>query len=113
MKYDILKKTAIEYFQSAEDELNKNRFNSAVVLYFKLLVALVDLFILQKTGKTVSSHTKRFKLTKEKFPEIYDLLDKNFPFYQDSYTHIMSKELALVIKDDAQTLAKKTKIKLF
>ncbi len=113
MKYTVLKKTAIKYFQSAEDQLNKNRFNSAVVLYFKSLVALVDLFILQKIETTVSSHNKRFKLTKKRFPEIYNLLDKDFPFYQDSYVHIMSKELALVIKDDAQTMAKKTKIKLF
>lgn len=36
-KAKILEKTAEEYFNSAEDEFNKGRFNSAVVLYFKSL----------------------------------------------------------------------------
>ena len=111
-KNEILEKTAKKYFYSAEDELKKNRFNSAVVLYFKSLVALIDLFIFQQTGKTPSSHNERFYGLKEKFSEVYDLLDKNFPFYQDSYVHLMSKELAEVIKNDAQVVAAKTKVKL-
>ena len=84
-KSDILIKTAKEYFNAAEDEFNKSRYNSSVVLYFKSLVALVDLFILQKTGDTPSSHHDRFRTTERDFPEVYDLLDKDFPFYQDSY----------------------------
>jgi len=113
MKEDILEKTAKEYFNSAEDEFKKERYNSAVVLFFKSLVALIDLFILQKTGETPSSHTERFRISEDKFQDIYDLLDKDFPFYQDSYVQIMTKELAEVIKDDTQTLARKTGIKLY
>ena len=111
-KSEILEKTAKEYFYSAEDEFNKQRYNSAVVLYFKSLVALVDLFILQKTGDTPSSHTERFRITQKDFQEVYDLLDKDFPFYQNSYFQIMSKELAEVIKNDAKIMAEKTEIKL-
>jgi len=33
MKEEILEKTAKEYFESAEDELKKGRYNSAVVLF--------------------------------------------------------------------------------
>lgn len=113
MKFQILETTAKEYFQSAEDELNKKRNNAAVVLYFKCLVALIDLYILQKCEITVSSHTKRFRLLKSKFPQIYNILDKDFPFYQDSYVHLMSKELALIIKNDTQIMARKIGIKLF
>jgi len=112
MKKQILEKTAKEYFDAAEDEFHKKRYNSTVVLFFKSLVALIDLYILQKTGKSPSSHTDRFRITQDKFPEIYDLLDKDFPFYQDSYVQIMTKELAEVIKNDTKTLAKKTKIEL-
>src|SRR3989344_4531164 len=112
MKSEILEKTAKEYFQAAEDELQKGRNNSAVVLFFKSLVAFIDLYILHQTGNTPSSHTNRFSITREKFPEIYELLDKDFPFYQDSYVQILSKELAQVIKEDAKTVAYKTKIKL-
>ena len=93
-KEEILKKSAKEYFESAEDELKKERFNSAVVLFFKSLTSLADLFLLQNLGVTPSSHTDRFKMTKDNFEEIYDLLDKDFPFYQDSYVQIMTKELA-------------------
>jgi len=111
-KIQILEKTAKEYFYSAEDEFKKRRYNSSVVLFFKSLVALIDLYILQKTGNTPSSHAERFRITKNNFQEIYNLLDKDFPFYQDSYVHIMTKELAEVIKNDAKFMAEKTKIKL-
>lgn len=110
MKEEILEKTAREYFESAEDNLKKDRYNSAVVLFFKSLVTFTDLFLLKEIKKTPSSHTERFKITKDKFPEIYNLLDKDFPFYQESYSQIMSKELAEVIKDDAKFVAKKVKI---
>lgn len=108
----ILEKTAKEYFDSGKEELKKARNNSAVVLFFKSLVALVDLYIYQKTGKTPSSHGERFSIAKNNFLEIYNLLDKDFPFYQDSYSLLMSKELAEVIKGDAEKIAKEVGIKL-
>lgn len=111
-KEEILQKTAKEYFSSVLEELKKQRYNSSVVLFFKSLVSLIDLFILQHTKSTPSSHTERFRITQEKFPEIYNLLDKDFPFYQDSYNLIMSKELAEVIKEDAEYLAQRTKVNL-
>ena len=111
-KEEILEKTAKEYFYSGTDEFSKNRFNSAVVLFFKSLVAFIDLFISQKTGKTPSFHTERFRITESKFSDVYNLLDKDFPFYQDSYVQVMSKELVEVIKNDAKIMAKKTKTEL-
>ncbi len=111
-KEEILEKTAKEYFDAAEDELRNSRFNSSVVLFFKSLIALSDLYILQNTGDTPSSHTERFRILQENFQEVYDLVDKDFPFYQNSYVQLMPKELAEVIKDDAKFMAEKTKIKL-
>lgn len=111
-KEEILIKAGKEYFNSREDEFKKGRYNSAVVLYFKALISFCDLYVLQKTGETPSSHNDRFKITKEKFSEVYNLLDKDFPFYQSSYIQIMSRELAEVIKDDAKIMAEKTKNKL-
>ena len=108
----ILEKSAKEYFLSGEDELKKERFNSAVVLFFKSLVSFIDLFIFQQINSTPSSHTERFRILEKKFPDIYNIIDKDFPFYQDSYVQIMSKELAEVIKEDAKTMADKTEIKL-
>jgi len=112
VKGNILEGTAKEYFQSGEDELKKGRNNSSVVLFFKALVALADLYIYKKLGKTPSSHNDRFLIAKNNFPNIYDLLDKDFPFYQDSYNILMSKELAEVIKEDAQRIAEEVGIKI-
>ena len=70
------------------------------------------MYLLQRTGNTPSSNIERFRITQNKFQEIYDLIDKDFPFYQDSYVHFMTKELAEVIKNDAKTVAEKLKIKL-
>ena len=53
-----------------------------------------------------SSHTNRFRIAQEKYPEIYDILDKDFPFYQDSYTKKMNKEAAEVLKEDAERIKK-------
>ena len=83
-KEDILERTAREYFNSGEDELKKERYNSALVLFFKSLVALIDLYIFQNTKGTPSSHGDRFRITQERFPEVYNLLDKDFPFCQES-----------------------------
>jgi len=41
-KKQILEKTVREYFDSGNDDLKKKRYNSALVLFFKCLVALVD-----------------------------------------------------------------------
>lgn len=112
MKENVLRQTAKEYFLSGQEEFVKSRFNSSVVLYFKSLVALVDLFLLLKTKHTPSSHSERFRITQKEFPQIYDILDRDFPFYQDSYSQVMGKELAEVIRDDALTLSKKTQVKL-
>lgn len=109
----ILINNAKEYFDSAEEESKKQKFNSAVVLYFKSLVSLIDLFILQKTGNTPSSHTERFRICEKNFPKVYDLLDKDFPFYQNSYFQKLTKELAEVIRNDARAMAGETKVILF
>lgn len=111
-KAEILIKNAKEYFDSANRDFRENKYNSAVVLYFKSLISLVDLYVFQKTQSVPSSHNSRFRILQERFPEVYNLVDKDFPFYQDSYSQIMSKELAGVIRDDAKIMAEKTEIKL-
>lgn len=112
VKADILKKTAQEYYLSAIEDFSKERYNSSVVLFFKALISVTDLYILQQTGKTPSSHNERFRITQEKFPEVYEIIDKDFPFYQSSYNILMTKELAEVIKQDAQNIAEKAGLEL-
>lgn len=107
---EILIENSNEYYEFAKEALEKKRFNSATTLFFKAICATVDLFLLQSENFIPSSHTNRFRFIKEKYPKIYDILDKNFPFYQDSYTKKMNKEIAEVLKEDVETIRKMCKI---
>ena len=106
MKEQILKENFNEYFELAEQTFKTKKYNSSVTLFFKAISAGVDLFILRKEGFVPSSHTNRFRIVQEKYPEIYEILDKDFPFYQDSYTKKMNKEAAEVLMEDAKRLKK-------
>ena len=108
----ILEKTGREYYQSGSEELAKERFNSALVLFFKALLSFCDAYLLKEQGESPSSHNHRFRITEQFFPEVYRLLDKDFPFYADSYGKLISKSQVEVIKHDAEVMATKAEIKL-
>lgn len=103
---DILLENAKEYYNNATEAENKGNYNTAVTLLFKAMSALCDLFILKKEGSTPSSHTDRFRILEEKYPEVYEIMDKNFPFYQDSYKSRLTKEIYFIFKNDTKKLSK-------
>ncbi|NQU78962.1 hypothetical protein HQ545_04300 [Candidatus Woesearchaeota archaeon] len=105
-KEKILVENINEYFVSAMEAFNKQRFNSATTLFFKSMCAGVDLFLLKSEGEVPSSHSNRFRIIQEKYPEIYMIIDKDFPFYQDSYTKKMDSEAAEMMKHDAEKIKK-------
>jgi hypothetical protein len=41
-----------------------------------------------------------------KYPQIYRILDKDFPFYQDSYRSKLNEEVSSMLKEDARELFK-------
>ncbi|MDP4039152.1 MAG: hypothetical protein Q8P57_01050 [Candidatus Pacearchaeota archaeon] len=108
----ILEKSGREYYLSGKDELNKERYNSALVLFFKALLSFCDLYLLKETGKAPNSHNDRFRIIKKDFLDIYEIIDKDFPFYIESYGKIISKDNAEAIKHHAETMATKAEIKL-
>ena len=65
-----------------------------------------DLFILRKEGMTPSSHSNRFRILEEKYQEVYKIADRDFPFYQESYSKRMDKETAELLKEDVEKLKK-------
>ena len=93
----ILRENFKEYLDYAERAFQEKKYNPALTLFFKAICAGVDLFIFLQTGEVPSSHTHRFRTTQERYPLIYELLDRDFPFYQESYTHRMNKEAVGVI----------------
>ena len=105
-KEKVLRDNFDEYYQLGLRAFSESKYNSAMTLFFKAIVALCDLFLLKKEGRIPSSHSDRFRTIEEKYPEIYKILDRDFPFYQDSYTKKMDKESAELLKDDIEKIKK-------
>jgi len=95
-----------EYFNLGVQVYSESKFNSATTLFFKAIAALCDLYIFRKENITPSSHTHRFRILEEKYHEIYRIVDRDFPFYQESYTAKMDKETAKLLMEDARRLKK-------
>ena len=105
-KEEILLDNFNEYYNIGLESYNKEKYNTATTLFFKAIAALCDLYILRNEGFAPSSHTNRFRILEEKHPKIYKIADRDFPFYQESYTQKMNKETAKLLKEDAEQLKK-------
>ncbi|MFH0752535.1 MAG: hypothetical protein V1914_02950 [archaeon] len=105
-KESILIENFNEYYTQGLNAFKKGKYNTATTLFFKAIASLCDLLILRKEGHMPSSHTARFRILEEKYYEVYKIADRDFPFYQDSYTHRMDKESAELLKEDAEKLKK-------
>ena len=108
----ILKENSLEYYKNALEAEKRKEYNSAVTLFFKAISSLSDLFVLLKEGKMPSNHIERFRILQFRYPEIYRLIDKDFPFYQDSYKSKLNKETSEMLKEDAKRLFKILNIKI-
>ncbi|MDD5651619.1 MAG: hypothetical protein PHF86_14590 [Candidatus Nanoarchaeia archaeon] len=93
-----------EFLQSGEEELKKDRYNSAVTSYFKAIVILCDLKIYQKIGLLPKNHNERFLFLKMHFKEVSDELTKLFNLYTDSYNLRMNKEDAELLKENVKKI---------
>ena len=109
---DILEQNAREYYKNALNAEKKQEYNSAVTLFFKTIASLSDLFIFIKEGKMPSNHTERFRILGLKYREVYNILDKDFPLYQDTYRMRLNKEVSEVLKEDAKRLFELLNLKI-
>ncbi len=100
-----------EFFKKAEESKKDNAYNSAVTLYFKAIAVLIDLFILRKEGYIPSNHAERFNLLERKYPLLYEILDKNFSIYQQSYRLKLTKNYVEVLESDFKKVIEFTGIK--
>lgn len=108
----ILAKNIKEFYNEGNNALQRGAYNSATSLFFKALAILADWLILHKEEFIPKSHTDRFRILELRYPEIYKVLDKDFPAYQESYTITLTKETAEVIKSDVKKVAEKTGFEL-
>lgn len=105
-KEEILLENFKEYYSQGIEALKKEKYNTATTLFFKCMAALCDLFILKNEGYIPSSHANRFRILEEKYHKLYEIADRDFPYYQDNYTKKMTKEAAELLKDDVEELKK-------
>jgi len=101
---EILLENAKEYFKNALSSEKTKEYNTSVTLFFKAISSLCDLYILEKEEITPSNHSERFRILEEKYPDIYKIIDKDLPFYQDSYKARLDKETSNMLSDDAKKL---------
>jgi len=111
-KEELLAKNIKEFYSEGNSALMRSSFNSATSLFFKALAVLADWLILYKEGFIPKNHADRFRVLELRYPEIYQLLDKDFPVYQDSYSLVLTKEIAEALRNDVKTIAKKTGFEL-
>lgn len=102
----ILIDNSTEYFSFALSAYKSKKYNTATTLFFKAIAALCDLYLLRKEKIVPSSHTQRFRMLEKKHKQVYDIADRDFPFYQQSYTAKMDEETARLLKEDAERLKK-------
>ena len=101
---NILIGNAKEYYKNGMDAEKREEYNSSVTLFFKAISSLCDIYILEKDGRIPSSHSDRFRILETKYPDIYSIIDKDFPFYQDSYRTRLTKEVSVMLKEDVRRL---------
>ena len=111
-KERLLAKNIREFYTEGNNALKRAAHNSATSLFFKALAVLADWLILCKKRFIPKSHAERFRILEQNYAEIYVLLDKDFPAYQESYSVKLTKETAEAIKDDVKKVAKKVGFKL-
>jgi len=106
MDESILIQNAKEYWKNALTAEQNKEFNTSVTLFFKTISALADLYILRNEKQIPTSHTNRFRILETKHPNVYNILDKDFPFYQDSYRSKLDLETSNILKEDVKKLSK-------
>lgn len=95
----MITKEQILVFKKSADSLHRSAdYTSATILYFKTWFAIQDYILLDKEGQSPKDHNERFKMLKEKFPNTYILLDKEFSTYRDTYSKIINKATCERIK---------------
>lgn len=103
---DVLVGNLKGYLKYAYESYVNGDYNTSLTLFFKALIAVCDIEIFQKTKTIPSSHENRFRVLESRFPYLYRIADKDFPYYTDSYRITISKRIADLVKGDVEKLLK-------
>jgi hypothetical protein len=101
-----IKKTFIEEYEGAQEQLEKTRYKNAAILFSKSLFAICDFLIYIKLNKLPKNHNERFRILEEFFPEIYQTVDNIFDHYTDAYSKPILKETCEMIKNGIKKIVR-------
>lgn len=93
-----------EFLDGGNDELFKERYNSAISAYFKAIVVLCDLRIYQLKKLLPKNHSERFLFLNIHFKEVNNLVSNLFKKYTESYNFRMTKKDALLLKENVEKI---------
>lgn len=99
-----LRKNIKEFLESADDDLAKERHNSAISSYFKAIAALCDLRIYELRRILPKNHNERFLFLKISFPTAYKIVSPLFSTYTKTYNLRLGKKDALFFKKNVEKL---------
>jgi hypothetical protein len=105
-----LDSTFIEEYEGANEQLEKQRYKNATILFSKALFALCDLLIYQKLRRLPKNHTERFRILEEYFQDIYEIADDIFSHYTDAYSKPILKESCEKIKNGIKKITENNKV---
>ena len=109
---ELLIKNIVEFYNEANQALLNNSLNSAATLYFKALVVSIDYYIYKNKNIIPKNHSERFQILKDNYANLYELLDKDFPLYQKTYSLRAKKEEVQILKNDAKKIIEDLDIKV-
>ena len=101
-----LEETFLEEFEGAVEQLGKEKYKNAAILFSKSLFALCDLIILSKLKKLPKNHRERFRILEEYFPFVYSVVDPVFSHYTDAYSKPILRETCEKIQDGIKKIIK-------
>lgn len=112
MTQNKLLKNIKTILDSAELVYSNKDFTSATILYFKAVFTILDLILLRSEGKAPKDHTERFRMLQDKYPKLYEFLDKYFGVYRNTYSISIDKETCDKVRENVKRIIKEHKIQV-
>ena len=95
----------MEEYEGAQEQLMKERYKNATILFSKALFALCDVLIDLKLKRLPKNHGERFRILEEYFPKVYFIVDNLFSDYTDAYYKSIAEEVPKKIKNEIKKIA--------
>jgi uncharacterized protein (UPF0332 family) len=101
----------IKIIQSSAELVFQNKdYTSATILYFKAFFCVLDLILLKEQGRAPKDHTERFRMLETYKPKLFELLDKSFKIYRDTYSISIDKQTCEEVRKNVKRVIEEYKI---